>query len=960
MLAAHGSVRDEQAMSVERVFLGWSRPALAAACEVLFERYARPRQWDLRRVVIVLPSARAARRLLELLVERAEQARCPMVPPRIVTVGALGDLLCDRDAPAAEDLARELAWIHALRTVDRDTLAPFAPDPPAPDDWTGWTLLAGVVDGLHVELAGHGIEFADVARRGLALDSFDDATRWMALAAVQVAYRSTLGTWGLGDPYEQRARSAEKGTSRAPGDVVLLGVVELPPVLGRLVDALEGSVTALIVAPDDLAHWFDARGELVVGPWTSAIVPLANAQIDVVDRPADQPVAVLDALASWSGTYAAHDIVVGIPDRALVPTLVDELGRAGIAPHDPEGTPMPRSRVYGLLEAVRAVLGDDGVSHVAALLRHVDVEFALRNPHDHEPATLASHDVISALDRWCVAHQVRHRVATAPGPDDRDGAIVHTLFATLDAWLAPFRSARLPLGAWAEPLFALLVTVLARRAFDAETPSDRRVLEACNLVRGLFESLAALPVEAQGVLDAPDMLRWVLRRLDALTLGPASTGASAIELLGWLDLPLDDARAAIVTSFNEGIVPSSVNADAFLPNTLRRHLGLVDNERRYARDAYALSVLLHSHEQVRVVSSRRSSAGDPMVPSRLLFATPAEEVPSRVLRFYSETVPLRPPSSAATPPPSVPREPCWVVPRPRSPLVPVKAMSVTSFRDYLACPYRYYLRHVEHLDTLDDTVLELDPAQFGSLAHKVLEAFGRSRERHSTDERAIRRVLDASLNERLANVYGDGAAPAVRIQAEQLRTRLHAFARWQAARAADGWRIAGVEQALRNAALTSGPYSMPVRGTIDRIDVNVNTGEWVILDYKTSDSARPPEKAHRSADVWVELQLPLYRHFADSLELDPPLAGKRTQLLPRTGYVTLARGDDGVRELLTDWDDDTYRDAVQCGRDVIAKVREGIFWPPTSPPPSFSESFSVICMDEQLVAGNQADTGDGS
>ena len=50
---------------------------------------------------------------------------------------------------------------------------------------------------------------------------------------------------------------------------------------------------------------------------------------------------------------------------------------------------------------------------------------------------------------------------------------------------------------------------------------------------------------------------------------PSMAAGDAIQLLGWLELPLDDAPALIVTSFHEGVIPESVNSDLFLPNALR-------------------------------------------------------------------------------------------------------------------------------------------------------------------------------------------------------------------------------------------------------------------------------------------------------------------------------------------------------------------------------------------------------
>ena len=79
-------------------------------------------------------------------------------------------------------------------------------------------------------------------------------------------------------------------------------------------------------------------------------------------------------------------------------------------------------------------------------------------------------------------------------------------------------------------------------------------------------------------------------------------------MLGWLELPLDDAPVLVVTSFNERYVPSLVDADLFLPNRLRQQLGIIDNDRRCARDSYALSTILASRRQVKLIAARRDGS----------------------------------------------------------------------------------------------------------------------------------------------------------------------------------------------------------------------------------------------------------------------------------------------------------------------------------------------------------------
>ncbi|HID21707.1 MAG TPA: hypothetical protein EYP14_04825, partial [Planctomycetaceae bacterium] len=91
-------------MSIQRVFMGWSQPALEQAGCYLLDHSVDDAQADLRRVVAVVPGARAGRRLLEILVDLVEQRDVALFPPRIVTVGELPELLYVAKRPFADDL----------------------------------------------------------------------------------------------------------------------------------------------------------------------------------------------------------------------------------------------------------------------------------------------------------------------------------------------------------------------------------------------------------------------------------------------------------------------------------------------------------------------------------------------------------------------------------------------------------------------------------------------------------------------------------------------------------------------------------------------------------------------------------------------------------------------------------------------------------------------------------------
>jgi len=182
----------------------------------------------------------------------------------------------------------------------------------------------------------------------------------------------------------------------------------------------------------------------------------------------------------------------------------------------------------------------------------------------------------------------------------------------------------------------------------------------------------------------------------------------------------------------------------------------------------------------------------------------------------------------------------------------------------------------------------------------------------------------------------------VHVQVEQLRLRLDTFAEKQAEWAAAGWRIEHTEvsSGQHHAELIVDGQPMQLTGRIDRIDVNMATGERIVFDYKTSDTSKRPEDAHQRRGEWADLQLPLYRHLVRALAIEGPI---------RLGYITLSKDTSRVDFLQAEWCDADLEQADQRAHEIVRAVRNEEFWPPTDPPPDFSEEFAAICQDWVFV-----------
>ncbi len=257
------------------------------------------------------------------------------------------------------------------------------------------------------------------------------------------------------------------------------------------------------------------------------------------------------------------------------------------------------------------------------------------------------------------------------------------------------------LSQWMPVVIDVLVSAYGEKELDRSKPSHRRLLDTLTRIQAVATSLAEIPASLDERCSGSEAIRTLLLELREEAL-PPPPGRDAVELVDWLELPLDDAPMVVLTGFNEGLLPESVNGHPFLPDALCTRLGLSDNRSRMARDAYRLTTVLHSKESVCLIAGRRTAQGDPLRPSRLMFRIPEEQMPARVLGFLNRhggglggtrltSLGLEPGSATQF---TVPPEPVIELEREKVPTV----LSVTAFSALLADPYRFALERVYRLE----------------------------------------------------------------------------------------------------------------------------------------------------------------------------------------------------------------------------------------------------------------------
>lgn len=881
---------------VEREFLGWDRPFLTETVEWLLER-----RDELPTLLVVVPTAQSGRRLREAMAEAAGA----MLAPRILTPGSFLQAHAEAAAP---DWMERLAWVEVLEFLsDWSEFEALFPEPPG--DGKNWASgLAQDLVTLRHTLQENGLLLANAAQK---LTDSVEAERWSALAELENRVERTLHQWGLQSRSRLLARSLP--IQHAVSRIVLAGVTEMPPLVERAWLAWPGQVTALIGAPASEAEGFSSIGR-PLHSWSERPLAQANGETLVAADPRQQAVEALRLMAENQSPSDA--VALGSADTDVGTELARLFTRQDWVAFHPASA-IPTQGLFRFLKIWCSYLAEPSLAHMADLLTLPETGVLVGGKRALKAKRLAE-----MRDRWMVVRtedlQARMDADHFRNDEDRESAAeVLEAAKSLERWRASL------LGESLVGSLERFLNVLGRT--HATTEEE---------VAGLLEWLeAAAPLMKQVRRGAVFWVELMLAAQPSPT--PSPPEGRVLDIQGWLELFHEPGSHLVLCGMNDGMVPARSGGEPWLSEASRQQLGLIQEADRAARDAFLYHSMIRSRlasGRVDVICGKSGAGGETLLPSRLLLAVPREELPARVKLLFRE---VEPPEAGLR----------WQADwqwRPRL-LEAAQRLNVTSLGDYLTCPFRYYLKHVLSMRSAEPERAEWNARDFGTVAHEVLERWGRDTEARAEKEaELIHRWLAAELDRVVAEWFGKRVPLAVRIQTEALRQRLVWFSRVQAQSIAEGWEIVDVE---RKVELPVGAAKIIAK--IDRIDRHRETNRLRVLDYKTGKvdgvershrrklTATSKLPAHLSLDgpavhagedrgksalfLWQNLQLPLYAAawFESEGELPTPC------------YFTLRATEAEVAIL--EWSDFTMDDleaAKNCADWVTGQIASSAFWPP--------------------------------
>ena len=926
-------------MTFSRIFLGWESNFLLGCSNYLIKEYSSASSLNLDNLCLVFPTSRASRRFIDIFLSKLDKTQFKYTVPELHTLSSLYRKLTP-DYKYPNHIETYLTLKQAIEESSPETLKKiFKREVKKLSSYEIGDLIQLIENSIKNSI-GDGISFSEISETiNNNFESISDYLKWEAFEDIFFRYLKKLQLLNLKDIYFSRSEACNLPIQSSIKKILLCGMVEISPTILKILEKYP--VDALIFGKTANEQGFTEYGTLNYEYWREYREKIPEDKTIICESEKDEVEKILIKINECKEKYSLLDISVGVCNENISTIISDRLAEFGVKSHIASGKQIKDTSIYLLITQLQKFYFS---------LNQTDFRVLIRNPIFYS---------------WL---QNRY--------NEYNNVKQNTLLYSLDILLGNYYSNRIH---FSDSFFSKLeensiLQIIKKELIDPFFLNEKAIkilpsecIDKCMVVfKSFFENLNNLDfnnnlhliqfietffsdfLESDILIDEiniTDLLGFLINACTKTNI-PNEFDTDALEILGWLELPLDDSKFLIVTGLSDKYIPSNYNDDSLLPNTLRKLLGLPNNETRYARDNYLLCSLKNSKKEFFITIPRKDLQNNPVYPSRLIYSDPlftshiitrffGEETTDSLANKYQINIVNLDPGNTKI------NKNQLFVPLSSKPndndlqnIIINRNINVSSIGDFLKCPYRFYLKHILQLEPSKGGFDSNMSSRLGEIAHNALCSYSKALETkhisiNNSTINELSEVLSTEMDKGILSMYSGNCSSIIKLQSHIIKGRFTKFIEWDIEQIQNGWSTLELEKSLNLIKWEVPNLEDPffLTGRIDRIDYHLKENRVRIIDYKLSDKEKNPNKIHtygKGTDMsWIDVQLPLYKFLLEQSFKDITPKVSTFEL----AYVNITGLNDEVFKI-GEWTEKQLEDCKNAINKALTSIHNKEFWPP--------------------------------
>ena len=229
---------------------------------------------------------------------------------------------------------------------------------------------------------------------------------------------------------------------------------------------------------------------------------------------------------------------------------------------------------------------------------------------------------------------------------------------------------------------------------------------------------------------------------------------SGLQIMGVLETRVLDFENIIILSMNEGVFPLKKASNSFIPYTLRKGFDMPTYEFQDSIFAYHFYRMISRAKNVYLLYDTRSEGSQSGEVSRYFYQIKYLYPDKFNLNERLFTYQVKAPQSEAI-----------VVNKTGTVWTKLmqyvaggeRALSASSFNNYIDCPLRFYLMHIEELSEEEEVSESIEHAIFGTILHEIMQMIYERYKGKTVTLDALNQIMknDAYLTEKLEQAFAE-------------------------------------------------------------------------------------------------------------------------------------------------------------------------------------------------------------